>query len=291
MPIRGKIVWKLFTVPRSEVGSAVLTAIATTIVSFLPVFAMEAAEGKLFRPLAFTKTFALIASVVVALTIIPPFAHVLFTGRMNSKRLRVLLYGALIVLGVIVSFTLFWWLGVIIILIGGYHLAEQWLPQNITGYIAWGANLIAVLAVAILLTEHWMPLGIEKGLILNFIFTVVLIGCLLASFYLFMRWYGKILGWCLDHKTAFLTLPCAITFLGLLVWLGFDAFFGWIPAPVKSAGPVSAASPHISRAGQGVHATPGRRLLPLYANHHAPCIHRRGPRCSSKAGHGNVYHT
>ena len=68
----------------SEVGSAVLTAIATTIVSFLPVFTMEAAEGKLFKPLAFTKTFALIASVVVALTIIPPFAHILFTGKIRG---------------------------------------------------------------------------------------------------------------------------------------------------------------------------------------------------------------
>ncbi|MHC4783367.1 MAG: efflux RND transporter permease subunit, partial [Planctomycetota bacterium] len=41
-----------------EVGSAVLAAISTTIVSFLPVFTMIGAEGKLFRPLAFTKTFA-----------------------------------------------------------------------------------------------------------------------------------------------------------------------------------------------------------------------------------------
>jgi copper/silver efflux system protein len=63
----------------SEVGSAVLTAVATTIVSFLPVFTMIGAEGKLFKPLAFTKTFALAASVIVALTIIPPAAHILFT--------------------------------------------------------------------------------------------------------------------------------------------------------------------------------------------------------------------
>ena len=58
----------------SEMGSAVLTAISTTVVSFLPVFVMEAAEGKLFKPLAYTKTFALLASVIVALTMIPPFA-------------------------------------------------------------------------------------------------------------------------------------------------------------------------------------------------------------------------
>src|SRR5690606_33500807 len=56
----------------SEVGSAVLTAVLTTVISFLPVFTMEAAEGKMFRPLAYTKTFALIGSIVVALTIIPP---------------------------------------------------------------------------------------------------------------------------------------------------------------------------------------------------------------------------
>jgi Cu(I)/Ag(I) efflux system membrane protein CusA/SilA len=65
----------------SEVGGAVLTAISTTVVSFLPVFAMEAAEGKLFKPLAYTKTFALLASVVVALTVIPPAAQLLFTRR------------------------------------------------------------------------------------------------------------------------------------------------------------------------------------------------------------------
>ena len=45
----------------SEVGPAILTAVTTTIVSFIPVFTMEAAEGKLFRPLAFTKSFALLA--------------------------------------------------------------------------------------------------------------------------------------------------------------------------------------------------------------------------------------
>jgi len=55
-----------------EVSGAVLTAVSTTIVSFLPVFTMIGAEGKLFKPLAFTKTFALFSSVIVALTIIPP---------------------------------------------------------------------------------------------------------------------------------------------------------------------------------------------------------------------------
>ncbi|MCA1759037.1 MAG: efflux RND transporter permease subunit, partial [Bacteroidales bacterium] len=58
----------------SEVSSAILTAVSTTIVSFIPVFTMQAAEGKLFGPLAFTKTFALIAALIVSLSILPMLA-------------------------------------------------------------------------------------------------------------------------------------------------------------------------------------------------------------------------
>ncbi len=83
----------------SEVGSAVLTAVSTTVVSFLPVFTMVGAEGKLFRPLAFTKTFALVASVIVALTIIPPAAHVLFGGKVQSAPLKRLAGFGLLIAG------------------------------------------------------------------------------------------------------------------------------------------------------------------------------------------------
>ncbi|MHC4843296.1 MAG: efflux RND transporter permease subunit, partial [Planctomycetota bacterium] len=69
----------------SEVGGAVLTAVATTIVGFLPVFTMTGAEGKLFRPLAFTKTFALLASIIIALTILPPAAYLIFHKRKKRQ--------------------------------------------------------------------------------------------------------------------------------------------------------------------------------------------------------------
>ena len=72
----------------TEVASAVLTAVLTTVVSFLPVFTMEGAEGKLFKPLAYTKTFALVSSVIVALVLIPPLAHILFTGKIRRRSLR-----------------------------------------------------------------------------------------------------------------------------------------------------------------------------------------------------------
>ena len=68
-----------------EVGSAVVAAIATTIVSFLPVFTMIGAEGKLFRPLAFTKTFALLASALIAIFVIPVFAYWFYHGKQKPQ--------------------------------------------------------------------------------------------------------------------------------------------------------------------------------------------------------------
>jgi copper/silver efflux system protein len=69
----------------AEVSPAVVTALTTTIVSFLPVFMLEAQEGKLFGPLAFTKTFILIAALMIVLTLIPAFAHWLFSKRSVQK--------------------------------------------------------------------------------------------------------------------------------------------------------------------------------------------------------------
>lgn len=92
----------------SEVGGAVLTAVMTTVISFLPVFAMEGAEGKLFKPLAYTKTFALIASVLIALTVLPPLIHMLYKKRFDvfSKRAPRIHTGFVAVLALIVAFIL-----------------------------------------------------------------------------------------------------------------------------------------------------------------------------------------
>lgn len=68
----------------SEVSGAIVTAVLTTVISFLPVFIMTAAEGKLFGPLAFTKTSALIAALIISLLVLPSIAHLL----MGKKRLK-----------------------------------------------------------------------------------------------------------------------------------------------------------------------------------------------------------
>lgn len=66
-----------------EVGPAILTAVATTIVTFLPVFGLEGSEGKLFGPLAWAKTLAMFGSVVVALILVPALSTFLLKGELK----------------------------------------------------------------------------------------------------------------------------------------------------------------------------------------------------------------
>jgi Cu(I)/Ag(I) efflux system membrane protein CusA/SilA len=168
----------------SEVGGAVLTAVATTIVGFLPVFTMTGAEGKLFRPLAFTKTFALLASIIIALTILPPAAYLIFHKRKKRQT--------------------------------NPKAKKRW-PRIL--------NIIVIVFVGYILTRHWLPLGPDKGTILNFTFIGILIGGLLLFFYFFQKFYAKILMWCLNHKIIFLCLPAVIVILGGIIWSGMGKEF------------------------------------------------------------------
>ncbi len=219
----------------SEVGGAVLTAVSTTVVSFLPVFTMTGAEGKLFKPLAFTKTFALIASVIVALTIIPPAAHILFTRKAALKNLRRYILGGLLIIAAIVAAKwITWWIGVLIGAIAIYHFSRDYIPKRMNSMLPIIANALAVVLVGIILANHWLPLGSDKGILRNLVFVALLIGGLLLFFILFQKLYPSILGWCLKHKIAFLSIPGAIIILGLMIWLGFARIFFFVPDGLKT---------------------------------------------------------
>jgi len=242
----------------SEVGSAVLTAVATTVISFLPVFTMHAAEGKLFKPLAFTKTFALVASVIVALTVIPPAAHTMFAGKDSGRRLsrmfKLFMYGALAAVGFLAAFLVVWWIGAIIVVVAVYNLADRWIPESVKNSASLLTIALAVLVVTGLLAGHWTPLGPEKGAILNFLFVAVLISAFLGFFYMFQRVYGGMLTWCLNHKKTFLAIPLLLVLLGGFIWLGFDSLFGWLPRPVRTFRPVA----YIAREFPGL----GKEFMP-----------------------------
>jgi Cu(I)/Ag(I) efflux system membrane protein CusA/SilA len=209
----------------SEVGSAVLTAVSTTVVGFLPVFSMTGAEGKLFKPLAFTKTFALIASVIVALTIIPPAAHILFTKGGLKKGIRKILAVVLLGCGVAAWILFAWWVAIIVLAIGTYHLLHERLPKKTIGWGPMAANITAIIFVGIILTNHWLPLGVEKGTVINLVFVILLIGGLLLFFRFFQGVYPRLLAWCLRHKLLFLSVPVLIVILGFLVWSGLGKEF------------------------------------------------------------------
>ena len=169
----------------AEVSGAIVTAVMTTIISFIPVFTMIGAEGKLFRPLAYTKTFALTASIIVALFLIPPFAAFLFRRKSIKKNFSYIINAALIlagILGVIYSS----WLGVILIgfgITGALKLQEK-LNEKRTN----GINIIiSVAAIVFLLAEYWRPLGVDKSIFWNLIFVSIICFGLLSVFIFIFR--------------------------------------------------------------------------------------------------------
>jgi Cu(I)/Ag(I) efflux system membrane protein CusA/SilA len=68
-----------------EVGRPIFFAILIMILSFLPVFALTGMEGKMFRPLAFTKTFALVSVAVLSITLLPALLPLVLRGRIRSE--------------------------------------------------------------------------------------------------------------------------------------------------------------------------------------------------------------
>ena len=227
----------------SEVATAILTAVSTTIVSFIPVFTMQAAEGKLFGPLAFTKTFALIAALLVSLLIMPTLAHWFFGFKINNKYLR--RYGsyALVLLGITGLFIGQVWGGVLLILFGAigilkniFDAKKESFPKPVLFLFNYAELIIVLIGVTWLLAKYWLPLGASKSLLLNFIFVTLLVGFILVSFTLLEYYYKSILKWCLDNKVTFLLIPTFLILLGANVWLGFNTIFGFIPKALDNLG-------------------------------------------------------
>lgn len=68
-----------------QVARPIFFSILIIVVSFLPVFLLTGQEGKLFHPLAFTKTFSLLGSAIVSITLVPVLMTLLMKGRMRSE--------------------------------------------------------------------------------------------------------------------------------------------------------------------------------------------------------------
>lgn len=199
----------------AEVSGAIVTAVLTTIISFIPVFTMVGAEGKLFRPLAFTKTAALTASLIIALFLIPPFAALIFRKRNFKKTTARILNALLIVLGIAAIFYGIW-LGLLLIAFGALYFlrAAKALPfSNLKN----AEGILTVVAIAILLATFWRPLGFNRSIFINFIFVALLCAAFFGAFWLLRRFYERILRWALANRILFLAIPSTLLICGGLI--------------------------------------------------------------------------
>jgi Cu(I)/Ag(I) efflux system membrane protein CusA/SilA len=227
----------------SEVSTAILTAVSTTIVSFIPVFTMEAAEGKLFGPLAFTKTFALLAALIVTLLILPTLAHWIFGFKIRNKILKKFGDYALILLGLLALFSASIWAAVLLLLFGIIGLVKTRIKQrkislpSIFSFLLKHFELIITLiGVLWLLAKYWLPLGASHSLFINFLFVLLLVGVILGSFTLLEFQYQRVLSWCLNNKVKFLLLPSFFILLAANIWLGFNTVFGFVSQGFEKVG-------------------------------------------------------
>ncbi len=240
----------------SEVSSAILTAVSTTVVSFIPVFTMQAAEGKLFGPLAFTKTFALIAALIISLFIMPTLAHWFFGAKIKNEKIRKWLSIALIPIGIAALIAGQTWGGLILLAFGLVGVVKTFrgkrlffgekkpetgkspasttsvVKQRMLLFASWlleyAEVIIVVIGVIWLLAKYWLPLGAAKSLVTNVLFVALLVMIILGFFIILEYFYKPILRWCLNNKVTFLLIPSFLILFGAVTWMGFSTVFGFV---------------------------------------------------------------
>src|SRR4051812_1150052 len=84
-PTDRRLVWETVLDSTRLVGRPVFFSMAIIVLAFVPVFALTGQEGKLFHPLAFTKTFAVLAATIISVTLVPVLCTILLGGRVHSE--------------------------------------------------------------------------------------------------------------------------------------------------------------------------------------------------------------
>lgn len=234
--VKGKNLLTVIYDATTEVATAVITALLTTVISFLPVFAMQAAEGKLFIPLAFTKTFAMISALIIGLVIIPALAHVIFSIRFDKRRIVRIWSLILVAAGVLFIAFFGLWPALILVFLGLNNLFGYKWPENKKQYVNYTNIGLTLIVVIYFLTVGWMPLGAQNSTLSNLLFVAAIIAIVLGILIMVVRYYSPILRWCLENKWKFLTIPIVLVIFGIIIWQGFEKTFGFIPNSFEKLG-------------------------------------------------------
>ena len=194
----------------SEVAPAVITAVSTTVISFLPVFFLTGRDYRLFAPLAWTKTYSLVASLIVAVLLVPPLARLLLKNPKGKGWLAT--FAAIVFGGITAALCTFVWQDRLASLTNWLNIRlEQLADQLFRGnefptpqpiFVTALLSLIAGGAVYCLLREKLRP--VEQ----NFVARTV-------NFF-----YEPTLRLFLRFKRTFLAVPLLIFFFGMGAWIG-----------------------------------------------------------------------
>ncbi|MGM5469671.1 efflux RND transporter permease subunit [Flavobacteriaceae bacterium LMO-SS05] len=225
--VKGKQLMNVIYVATKEVASAITTALATTVVSFIPVFAMVGAEGKLFRPLAFTKTFALLGAFVLGIVVLPALAHFVFGINYDKKKVKRTWGIILIVGGLLLAIYMHIWLPLVLCVLGLNSFFEHKLPLKFNAYTKYINIGLTLFIATFFLAEEWMPLGPQNYLVVNYVFVLVLLGSILGMLLTIVHFYEPVLKWCLNNKGKFMLIPLFTLLFGVFVWIGFDSTFSF----------------------------------------------------------------
>lgn len=213
---KGKAFVQLIYKAISEVAGAVVTAMMTTIVSFLPVFTMQAQEGKMFSPLAYTKTYALASALILGMIVLPTLAYLLFSVRIRTRWMHKVANVLLVVGGI---FLLLFYgsvpaLGLSAVGINNLF-ADRLHRPSLGNYINVG---IALFVAVYYLSEEWLPMGPQSGLSLNFLFVAGCVVLILGLLWLLVIYYERILRWCLANRLKFMIIPISTVVFGFWIW-------------------------------------------------------------------------
>ena len=203
-----------------EVAPAVVTAVSTTVVSFLPVFFLTGRDQRLFSPLAWTKTFAIVASLIVAITVVPTLCRLFLRSSRKPKWAAFLgAAGVATIAGLLCHF------------VWGAHLSDWatsaigWMATKLPGLgiepienvpLPWLTAIAAVVGFGFgwwILRERIRP--IEENPVSRFIRFL----------------YAARLKFALKQKLLMLSFPAFIIFVGAGAWFGFPT----IMQPIEKA--------------------------------------------------------
>ncbi len=191
-----------------EVAPAVVTAVSTTVISFLPVFFLTGRDHRLFAPLAWTKSYSLIASLIVAILLVPALAGLLMKSSKSNGWTAT--FAAITFGGLIAALGLFVWSAEL----ASWANAIGVSPIALTAAMSAAAGM----GLFLMLRERMRP--VEQNLVartVNF--------CYEPALRLF-----------LSYKRTFLALPMLIVFAGFGAWFGLPTMLKPIEKMAKWAG-------------------------------------------------------